>query len=130
MEDGLFPWADLMVQFPWYDILKNQFTKSLDPSLGVNQMWTKRNDHGPRGMTMHQKVNVLKYMSKRTVLKEEKYHFPQLFCLLLSSSSRSLLPKKNSLKLYYNNISLPWALAFFYQSTSFASPTGKPVTVC
>ena len=30
MEDGLFPWSDLMVQF----------TKSLGPSLGVDWMWT------------------------------------------------------------------------------------------
>ena len=31
-----------MVQF-----LKNQFTEPLGPSLGVNQMWTKRNDRAP-----------------------------------------------------------------------------------
>ena len=43
MEDGLFPWSNF---------LKEQFTKSLGPSLGANWMWTKRNDHAP-------KVNVL-----------------------------------------------------------------------
>ena len=27
---------------------KNQYTKPLGPSLGVNQMWTKENDHAPK----------------------------------------------------------------------------------
>ena len=48
MEDGLFPWSDLMVQLPWPDFLENQFTKPLGPSLGVNRMWIKKNDHAPR----------------------------------------------------------------------------------
>ena len=39
MKDGLFSWSDLS---------KNQFTKSLGLSLGVNWMWTKRNDHAPK----------------------------------------------------------------------------------
>ena len=34
--------------------------------------------------------------------------FSCLSCLHL------LFPQKNSLEIYYNNISLPWALAFFY----------------
>ena len=41
-------WPFSMVQLPWFDFLKNQLTKSLGPSLGVNQMWTKRNDHAPK----------------------------------------------------------------------------------
>ena len=28
--------------------LKNQFTKPLGPSLGVNRMFTKKNDHAPK----------------------------------------------------------------------------------
>ena len=28
--------------------LKNQLRKPLGPLLGVNQMWTKRNDHAPK----------------------------------------------------------------------------------
>jgi hypothetical protein len=47
MDDGLFMWSDLMVQLPWSDSFKNQFTNILGPSLGVNQMWTERNDHAP-----------------------------------------------------------------------------------
>ena len=39
---------DFMVQLPWSDFLKYQFTKPLGPSLGVNQMWTKRNNHTPK----------------------------------------------------------------------------------
>jgi hypothetical protein len=27
---------------------KIKFTKSLSPSLGVNRVWTKRNDHAPK----------------------------------------------------------------------------------
>ena len=49
MEDGLFHGSDFMVQLPWSDLLKtNQFTKPLGPSLDVNRMWTKRNDHAPK----------------------------------------------------------------------------------
>jgi hypothetical protein len=33
-----------MVRF----LKKHQFTKPVDPSLGVNQMWVKRNDHAPK----------------------------------------------------------------------------------
>ena len=44
MEDGIFPWSDFMVQLPWFDFLRNQFTKPLGPSLGLHPMWTKRND--------------------------------------------------------------------------------------
>ena len=48
MENSLFSWSNFMVQFPWFDFLKYQFSKLLGPSLGVNQMWTKRNDHAPK----------------------------------------------------------------------------------
>jgi hypothetical protein len=48
MEDGLYPWSRFIVQLPWSNFLKNQFTKPLGPSLGVNQMWTKRSDHAPK----------------------------------------------------------------------------------
>ena len=64
MEDGLYPWSDLMVQHPWFDFLKeNQFTKPLDSWLGVDQMWIKRNDYAP-------KVNVLIFL-----IYVQKRHF-------------------------------------------------------
>ena len=56
----------------WSKFLRNIFTKALDPSLGVNQMWTKSNDHAP-------KVNVLIfnffnffYMSKKGRFEKNK----------------------------------------------------------
>ena len=61
--------------------LKNQFTKPLGPSLGVNQMWNKRNDHAP-------KVNVLIFLIY--MLKKCSSKIIQVWpfsCLLLSSSS-------------------------------------------
>ena len=48
MEDGLFPWSSLMVNILCSDFLKNQFTKPLGLSLGVNRMWSKKNDHAPK----------------------------------------------------------------------------------
>ena len=54
-----------------------------------------------------------------------KHKIKSSLTILLSSSS--LPPRKHSLKYYYNNISLPWAFIFFYQSTSFASPNTKLV---
>ena len=48
MEDGIFPFSDLMVQLSWSDSLQIQFTKPLGSSIGVNQMSTKGNDHAPK----------------------------------------------------------------------------------
>ena len=40
MDHAVGPWkmAFSMVQLPWFNFLKKQFTKPLGPSLGVNQM--------------------------------------------------------------------------------------------
>ena len=48
MKSGLFQWFDLTVKLPWSDFLKNQFTKSLDPSVGVNRIWINMNDHASK----------------------------------------------------------------------------------
>jgi hypothetical protein len=48
VEDDLLPWSDFIFQFLGSDFLENQFIKLLGPSLGVNGMWTKRNDHAPK----------------------------------------------------------------------------------
>jgi len=47
MEDGLFSWSDFMVQLPWFDSLKEQFTKPLGLSLGVKRMWTNLGEFTP-----------------------------------------------------------------------------------
>ena len=61
----------------------NQFTKPLGPSLGVNRMWTKRNDHAPKNECAS---FLLKYMSKRVALKrkEKKRKENLTFTILLS----------------------------------------------
>jgi hypothetical protein len=77
MEDGFLPWSDLVVQLPWVQFLKNnQFTKFLGPSLVVNQMWTKRNDHAPKSDCVDFFLN----MPKNDSLKK----FPSLTILLFS----------------------------------------------
>jgi hypothetical protein len=109
MEGGLFPWSDLVVQLPWSAFLKNQFTKPSGPSLGVNQMWTKRNDHAPKNWM----CSLFKYMPEKGIF--EKNQVWPCSCLLF--------PKQILLNFYYNNISLKGAPFFFYHSTSFASPS-------
>ena len=79
---AFFQWSDLMVQHPWSNFLRNQFTKPLGSSLGVNQMWIKRSE-----MTMRQQVNVLIFVI--CVWKGWK----PFYCLLLSLSS--LPPQKD-----------------------------------
>jgi hypothetical protein len=37
-----------MVYISWSEFLENSFTKPLGPSVGVIQMWTKRNEHVAR----------------------------------------------------------------------------------
>ena len=73
--------------------LKLQFTKPWGPSLGVNQMWTKRNDHVA-------KVNVMIFFnmcSKRAILKEN-LKFDHSLVFIFSS------PKNISLRNYHNNV--------------------------
>jgi hypothetical protein len=52
--------------FPMVWFLKvNQILKFLGPSLGVKQMWIKRNDHAPK----NECVDFFWYALKREVLK-------------------------------------------------------------
>jgi hypothetical protein len=48
MEDGVCQWSKFMVRLPWSDLIKNLVLRAMGPSLGVNQMWTKRKDHGAK----------------------------------------------------------------------------------
>ena len=104
MEDGYVPWSDS---------LNNQSTKPLGPSLGVYRMGTERNDHAPNNEC--DELFLLIYAQKSSLT------------ILLSSSS---LSKKNYHFKFLFNISLPWTPVFFYESTSFASPTAKPFGPC
>jgi hypothetical protein len=78
------------------------------PSLGVNKMWIKRNDHAPKSEC----VDYSNICPKKAVLEKIKIKFDHS---LVSSWLHLLFPasrRRSSLKNYYNNISLPWALAF------------------
>ena len=66
-------------------------------------------------------------MSKKAVLKrKENDQDRSLSCCLLSSSS-SPPPKKNHLCFFYNNISLPWALAFSTIAPLLPLPSQNPL---
>jgi hypothetical protein len=56
---------------------------ALGPSLGVNQMWTKKNDHAPKS----EGVDLLNTCPKRAVLKKKK----SSLTILLSSLGLHLL---------------------------------------
>jgi hypothetical protein len=43
MEEGISQWSKFMVR-----LLKKIVLKALGSSLGVNQLWTKKNDHAPK----------------------------------------------------------------------------------
>ena len=94
MEDGLFSWSNLMVQLSRSYLKINKFMKPLGPSLGVNRMWTKRNDHAPK----NECVGLIDACPKKAVLKPKKWVWP-FFCLLLSSFSS--LQKKFHQKLLF-----------------------------
>ena len=67
MDHEVGPWkmAFIMVQLLWFDFLKKK-NKPMGPSLRVNQMWTKRNDHAPKmcWVSLH--------MSKKDNFEEEE----------------------------------------------------------
>ena len=50
MDHEVGPWkmAIFHGSSSWYVFLKKNYIKSLGSSLGVNWMWTKRNDHAPK----------------------------------------------------------------------------------
>jgi hypothetical protein len=101
MDHEVGPWKMAFLHGPtsWSNIhgpisLKIRFTKPWGPSLGVNQMWTGRNDHAP-------KWNVLIFFnmcSKRAILKRKE---TSSLTILLSSSS---LPRKDFSLRNHNNI--------------------------
>ena len=62
MEDGIFPWSDLWSYFHGHSY---ENLKPLGPSLGVNRMWTKRNDHAPKSEC----VDFFNICPKRAVLE-------------------------------------------------------------
>ena len=108
-----------MVWFP----KKNLFTKPLGPSLGVNQMWTRRSDHAPKDECVD--FFLKKYAQKMQFWKKIK---TIKFDLSLVFSCLHLLFPKT--KIHLKCRITTWALFFFSYSTSFTSPTAKPVGPC
>ena len=91
---GPISWSDFSVQLLWSNILTNQCIKSSGLSLGVNQMWTKRNDHAPENwMCWFFNFNI----RPKGGNFEEWNQVWSFFCLLVSSSS--LPPQKKTLPL-------------------------------
>ena len=105
MDHEVGPWKMAFFHSPisWSNCLKNQFTKSFGLSLGVNQMWTKRNDYTPKSGC----ADFFIYIPEKTVLRKKNNRFWPFSCLHLLS------PQYYFIKNYYNNISLSWALAFY-----------------
>ena len=87
--------------FPGFNFLKNRFTKPLDTSLGVTQMWIKRTDHAPEVKVLIFSI----YAQKRQFRKKIKFDRSFVF---ISSSPKNISSKKN-----YIIIALPWPLVFF-----------------
>ena len=118
-----FPWSKH--NGPTYGLIsfeKNQFTKLLGPSPGWNQMWIKRNDHAPKNECAG---CFLIYVQKGSFEKEKKRKFNFYHSLVFSCHRLLFSPQKIPSNSYFNMSSLPWTLACFYKSTSFASPTSK-----
>ena len=75
-------------------------------------MWTNRYDHVPKSECV---VFLLNKCPKKAISNEIFLGTILLSSLAFIFSS----PKRNSSKIYYNSISLPWTLAFSYYSTFF-----------
>ena len=114
---GLTSWSNIH----WSDFLKKSITKPLGPSLGVNRMWTKRNDHA----TKSECVDFFNICPKRVVLKEGRKKSSLIF--RLSSFVFTSQKKKKPLNIYYNNIYLPWAPAFSTKAPLLPLPPQNPL---
>ena len=113
-------WPNSMVQLLWSNFLNNQFTKPLGPSLGVNLMWTTRNDHAPKSEC----VDVFLICAQKGQFQKNSSLTILLSSLLFLFSS----PNKISLKFYYNNnfCHAP-PLAFFLSEHLFCLSHLKPI---
>jgi hypothetical protein len=103
---GLWPFSMVQLDGPTSMVRflqkSNKVTKPLGPSLG-RRMWTKRNDHAPKSECAH------------FLIYTQKGNFEKTSSLTILLSSLVFIfssPNKNSLKMYYNNIFLPWAPTF------------------
>jgi hypothetical protein len=74
---------------PWSNSLKTQFTKALGPSLGVNQMWTKRNGHAPRSEC----VDFLNICPKKADKKNKFDHSLSFLVFIFSSPKKHFIKK-------------------------------------
>ena len=124
MEHEVGPWMMAFSHGPtsmvWFlIIIIIIITESLGPSLGINWMWTKRNDHAPRTEC----VDFFWYMPKKGIFE---FFFLKFDHSLVFSCLHFLFPKN----IHYNfivTIFLCYGPLFF---TSFASPIIKPVGPC
>jgi hypothetical protein len=103
-----FPWSGLLVQLPWSGFQKDQFTKPLGPSLGVNQMWTKRSDHAPKSEC----VDIFNICPKKAILREEiKFdHSLVFYCLHLLFPPKQIPPKKMIISTFLCHGPLPFSI--------------------
>ena len=72
-----------MTFFQWSNSLgpilkKTLSTKYLGFSLGVNRMWTKRNEHAPKSKC----ADFFKYIPKKGKFETKKFKFDPFSCLL------------------------------------------------
>ena len=84
----------------------------LSPSIGVSQLWTKRNDHAPKSEC----ADYFNICPKKGSFEKLKFDHSFVFYYF-----HLLFFQKKSLKIYYSNILCHGPLVFFYHSTSFAS---------
>ena len=123
MDHEVKPWNDGI--FPWSNFLKKQFTKPLFSLLGVNRMWTKRNDHAPKTSC----AGFLNICPKEEVLK--KIQVQPFSCLLMPSLVFTSKKNKKSHKYIIPILFCHELLIFFFLLEHlFSSPTGKPVGSC
>jgi hypothetical protein len=122
MDHEVGPWR--LAFFPWSNFLQKSFTKSLGLSLGVKQMWFKRNDHAPKSEC----ADFFKFFNtwpQKGGFEKKKLsltHSIVVSCLHL------LFPKKTiHKKNHYNNISLSWDFAFFTRAHVLPLPQQNPL---
>ena len=104
IEDGLFPWSDLMLQHPWSEFLQKSVYKAFGPLIRC-----KPNvDQGEWPCTKSECAKKINICPKRANLRKVEFDHSFAFSCL-----HVLFPRKKSLNFDLNIISLSWALAFF-----------------
>ena len=111
IEDGLCEWSEFMVRISWSDFIKKIILRVFNPSLGVNRMGTKKNEHALKSEFVDL---IIIHARKGQFRKKKVWPFSCLFlgftCPTHASKSQLLSPMIPQILWFYIHSNRRWIL--------------------